>query len=242
MSTLTEPTARAPLLLDRPRQRTLEQSGATTTKALLVCGILSSVAYVSGNVFGAMVWDSYNSVSQTVSELFAIDAPSRPIFVAHLIAYSLLTIAFGFGVWRSAAGKRSLRIVGGLFIAYGIVCLSGPLTPMHQREALVAGQGSFTDTVHILMTIVDVVFIVLMIGFGSTAFGKRFRIYSIATIVVLLAFGALTAMDAPALEKGLPTPWAGVTERINIGAFLLWVVVLAVALLRGRGELDSQTR
>jgi hypothetical protein len=28
----------------------------------------------------------------------------------------------------------------------------------------------------------------------------------------------------------------GVTERINIGVFLLWVVVLAIALLRAQGE------
>jgi hypothetical protein len=32
----------------------------------------------------------------------------------------------------------------------------------------------------------------------------------------------------------LPTPWMGVWERINIYAYMLWVVVLATALLRGR--------
>jgi flavodoxin len=30
----------------------------------------------------------------------------------------------------------------------------------------------------------------------------------------------------------LPTPWIGVWERINVGVFLLWVIVLASALLR----------
>ena len=30
------------------------------------------------------------------------------------------------------------------------------------------------------------------------------------------------------------TPWIGVWERINIGVFLLWIVVLATALLRAR--------
>jgi hypothetical protein len=33
-----------------------------------------------------------------------------------------------------------------------------------------------------------------------------------------------------------PTPWVGVWERINISVFLLWVVVLAVALLRTQME------
>jgi hypothetical protein len=87
----------------------------------------------------------------------------------------------------------------------------------------------------------------LAIGFGAAAFGKRFRLYSIATIALLLVFGALTGLEAPRIAANLPTPWVGVWERINIGVFLLWVVALAIALLRvskeqpqdgldGRGE------
>jgi hypothetical protein len=34
------------------------------------------------------------------------------------------------------------------------------------------------------------------------------------------------------VEANLPTPWAGLTERISIGGYLLWQVVLAIALLR----------
>jgi hypothetical protein len=34
------------------------------------------------------------------------------------------------------------------------------------------------------------------------------------------------------VEANLPTPWAGVTERISIGGYLAWQVVLAIALLR----------
>jgi hypothetical protein len=79
---------------------------------------------------------------------------------------------------------------------------------------------------------VDVLFMLLIIGFGTTAFGKRFRLYSIGTILVVVVFGALAGMDAPRIEANLPTPWVGVTERINIDVSLLRVVVLAIALLR----------
>src|SRR6185503_346554 len=72
----------------------------------------------------------------------------------------------------------------------------------------------------------------LAIGFGATAFGKRFRLYSIGTVVVLLAFGALTFIEAPGLQSNLPTPWIGLFERINISVFLLWVVVLTAVLWR----------
>ena len=64
------------------------------------------------------------------------------------------------------------------------------------------------------------------------AFGRPFRLYSIVTLVILATFGALTFRDAPGMAANLPTPWIGVWERINLGVFLLWVVVLAIALLR----------
>jgi len=60
----------------------------------------------------------------------------------------------------------------------------------------------------------------------------RFRLYSIATILLLLVFGVLTGMEAPRIAADLPTPWIGIWERISIAAFMLWTVVLAVVLLR----------
>ena len=76
----------------------------------------------------------------------------------------------------------------------------------------------------------------LAIGFGTIAFGKWFRIYSIITILILLLFGILTAVDAPRVQANLPTPMAGIWERINIGVFLLWVSVLSLVLLRTKKQ------
>jgi hypothetical protein len=49
---------------------------------------------------------------------------------------------------------------------------------------------------------------------------------------VLVVTGGLTASQASRVEANLPTPWAGVSERISIGGYLLWQAVLAIALLR----------
>jgi len=46
-------------------------------KALLVCGVFASVVYVAGNTLGALRWPGYSWISQTISELSAIGAPSR---------------------------------------------------------------------------------------------------------------------------------------------------------------------
>ena len=124
-------------------------------------------------------------------------------------------------------------------VAYGVIGLGWPFAPMHQRAVMATGGGTLTDTMHIVFGAVTVFLILVAMGFGAAAFGERFRLYSIATMVILVSFGALTGLDGPRVAANLPTPWIGVWERISIGAFLLWVVVLAVALLCVRDKQDA---
>jgi hypothetical protein len=204
---------------------------------LLCCGILSSLLYVAANVRGARRWTDYSLASQTVSELSAIGAPSRPFVIPLLTAHGALVIPFGLGVCESDDRKRGLRAAGAMLVGLGASDMPAPLFPMHRREALARGERSRTDTMHIAFTSVNSFLILLAIGSASTAFGRRFRLYSIGTILVLVVSGGLTATQASRVEANLPTPWAGVSERISIGGYLLWQVVLAIALLRGRDDL-----
>lgn len=153
------------------------------------------------------------------------------------ILYTLLVATFGLGVWVSGGRNWPLRVVGALLIASGIIGLAWP--PMHQRAVLAAGGGSPTDIMHIVWSVVTVLLFMLEIQFGASALGERFRLYSVATTVILVVFGVLTFRDAPRVGANLPTPWIGVWERINIGVYLLWVVVLAVALLPVRDTQDA---
>jgi len=51
-----------------------------------------------------------------------------------------------------------------------------------------------------------VLLILVGIASGSMAFGKRFGLHSIGTILALLVTGGLTATQASRIEKNLPTP------------------------------------
>jgi len=197
-------------------------------KVLLVCGILASLLYVASDIVAAMRWETYSYTAQAVSELRALGAPTRPLLVPLLLIYTLLEIAFGLGVWGAAGRKRALRITGVLLIGLGIVDLVAPFFPMHSRGA----EGTLTDTMHIILTSVTVLLILLIIGFGATAYGKWFRLYSFVTLLILIVSGAWVFLDAPRIAASLPTPWLGVRERINIYGYMLWMAVLAIALLR----------
>jgi hypothetical protein len=109
---------------------------------------------------------------------------------------------------------------------------------MHLREDLAAGGATWSDTMHIALGVVTEVFYLFALGFAASALGKQFRLYSILTFVALLVFGILTFLEAPGISTNQPTPLIGVWERINIGVFLLWVIVLAIVLLRREREPD----
>jgi hypothetical protein len=202
--------------------------------AALTCGILSPLLYAAMLVVVPMQDAGYSSASQTVSELSAIDAPARSLWISLGLVWGMLYAAFGWGVWKAAGENRRLRVAGGLIAAAAVFGLFWP--PMHQREVLAAGGETLTDMLHIAWTAVNGVLTLLSMGFAAAALGKRFRLYSLTTMVILLAAGLLTSRDAPGVSANLPTPWIGVWERINIGVWLLWVVVLAVALLRRRDD------
>jgi hypothetical protein len=151
-----------------------------------------------------------------------------PIFTA-------LMIAFGVGVWKSAGGNRALRVTGALLSAHGATFPLWLLAPMTSREEMRVGAMPANDLGHIVLTVMAILLILGEIGFGAAAFGKRFRLYSLVTTVAIVAFGALTGIEAPTVPLGEATPWMGLFERISFAAWLLWLSVLAIALLRTPG-------
>ena len=199
-------------------------------KLLLISGILSIMWYVVVNIIVPFYYPGYNIASQTVSELSAIDAPSRSLWIILCIPFSLLVAAFGFGVWLSTNNNKKLLVAAAVIIFDAIFGFFWP--PMHQRQLISAGGGTLTDDLHLAWTFIHLVFVLLMIGFGAAALDKRFRIYSIATVIVFIVFGTLTALESPGIEAGTSTPHIGIWERINMGAYMLWVVVFAIVLLR----------
>jgi CubicO group peptidase (beta-lactamase class C family) len=199
-------------------------------KALLLCGILSSILYVATDVLGGMRYEGYSFTSQAISELMATGAPSEAFVDPLFLTYGVLALAFGVGVSREGVGRsRALRTTGALLMGYAALGLAGPtLFEMNRRGAA----SLQSDAPHIILTGGLVLLTLLAIGFGASPLGNLFRIYSFATLVTVIVFGALTAPYGARLAAGLPTPGFGILERISIYSTMLWLAVLAVALLR----------
>ena len=203
------------------------QAQKRVRKVLLIFGILYSLLSVGTEILAGMLWKGYSFTSQAISELSAIGAPTRPLLVLTGIVYLFLLIAFGLGVLGSAGQNRALSVTGGLLIGIGLVGMAWTLFPMHQGEPV----SSPANTMHAIFAGVQVLLILMSIGFGAIAYRNWFRFYSIGTLLILLVAGIVAFwMAAP----GQPSPPLsfGIVERINVYGYLLWVAVLAVILLR----------
>lgn len=205
------------------------------TALLLGCGIAFPPLWIGMDVLASLLYDGYHYLDQTVSELSAIDAPTRTFWLVSSIFYNALEIAFAVGVWLAASRRRALRVVAALLIAHALVNLIvGPFSSMHQREVLADDGATLSDTLHLVLVGVGAIIFFAQIGFAATAFGARFRLYSAVTALTMLSFGFITSYYAPDVQADEPTPWLGVYERISAYGYMLWVVVFAVALLQGR--------
>ena len=200
-------------------------------RILLLCGVLSPLVDAVADTLAGLHWEGYSFRDQAISELGAIGAPSRSLFSAFLIPTYLFLIAFGVGVWQAAKGRRRIQVTAGLLVGLGILALTvGQFVPMRTRGT----EQGLTGSLHLIEGGVAMLMVFGAMGFAATAFSRRFHVYTIATIAVVLVFGAWSGIEAPRIKAGLATPWLGVKERIFWYAYQLWFMVLAFTVLRER--------
>ncbi len=207
-------------------------------KVLLACGVLSSLLYVGLDLYAASSWPEYSYRDHTVSELSAIGAPTRALWQAVSPAYGVLFLAFATGVFLAGRDRRALRITALLLYGLALVGASWAFFPVHVRGVEPTG----SEIGHVVVAAIFIAVALTAVGFGAASLGRTFRIYSIATLVILLVAGAATFMYAPRVAANLPTPWMGALERVNVHGYMLWLLVLAVALLREQPWATSPTR
>jgi hypothetical protein len=188
---------------------------------------------IGADILAAMLYPGYSYTGQAISELSAIGAPTKSLLAVTGTIYLVLEFAFAVGIWLAAGHRRSLRITAGLLFALWAVGVLAIFFPMQQRADLATSGPMLTDVMHLIIWgVVTSVLILLMIGFGASADGKWFRVYSYATILLFVVGLIWTWWDAPAVGANLPTPWLGVHERLMVYAEIVWLMVLAIVLLR----------
>jgi hypothetical protein len=206
-------------------------------KLLLACGPLSALVYIGWHELAALQWEGYSRISNAISELHFTGTPTKSLLDPWQgWVDSALLAAFGIGIWLSAQGSRSLRVIGAVMI------VPAAMIPLW----MIFGEASIAA--HLALVGVGILCWLVAMGFGAAAVGKRFRIYSLVSLGLVVGFFALGFSYVPEASAGQPTPLLGLFERIGFSAYFLWLTVLAVALWRRPtikerdGDLDDRTR
>ena len=204
-----------------------EEHGASPRRWLLACGIAGAALYPLSDIFASTRYPGFSYRDQAVSELFAIGAPTSTLVVTLFSVSSALLFLFGVGIWMSANGKRSVRLMAVMMALNATDALVlWNFFPMHMRGS----QPTFTDTMHGLLAIDP--FLLTAVVLGAVAFHGKFRMYTIATIVFTSVLAMMGFSHVSAVFTNQPTPWMGATERAAQYATNVWYAVLAVLLLR----------
>lgn len=201
---------------------------------LLWAGIIAVVLYAIGDVVSGVLYHGYSFRDQAISELTAFGSPVRPLMMGVMIMHGVLVAAFGFGVARSA-DRRSLRWAGALLIAASIATLPTHTIWAMSSRGMVPGVN---DTLHATTTLVFSLLVAVAILLSAIAYRGWLRTLALVTLVMLIAFGA-AASDAMTGLSENHTPWAGGFERINCYSYFVWLVAVALTLMRKRGAADA---
>ncbi len=180
------------------------------------------MVYLVADISASLRYEGYSYVDQTLSELSAVGAPTRTLWVSLAIVYHVLMAACGIGIWKAADGKRRLQVVAVCAAMVGLLGVIWPFAPTHQRAVLASGQFTLSDTLHVILVTLDSLLFVVGATFGARAFGKRFRRYSFATIFIVAIAAAIAAAETSRIRAGEPTPWLGIWERVAVYGSLLW--------------------
>jgi hypothetical protein len=205
-------------------------------KMLLVCGILSALIWMGADMLASLLYVGYNYPFQPISGLSTLDSPIRSFLIPLDSLYAVLKNAFAIGVWMMTGQKRSLRITAGLLFASGIVDLVVNFFPWDPSKDLL----TLGNIIHGILAggLTGLLFLLTM-AFGASADGKWFRCYSYGTLLAIIISSTVMAiLGNIRMEGNQPPPWFGLTERINGYGLMLWMLALAVILLRRESTLN----
>ena len=193
---------------------------------LALAGVAGPFVYAAVVAVLGRLYPGYSHLSQTMSELGAADAPHALIMnIAGLGLLGIMIMAFAAALHQGSS-QSGRTIFGTVLIAASGAALvmtavfpcdtGGEITTAGRLHGVFAAVGS----------------VCMVVGMLITAFilykDSQWRDCAILSVTIALLASALAALYGLDIIEG----WKGALQRVSMGVALLWVVVVAVRLLR----------
>lgn len=204
-------------------------------KILILCGVFAPLIYALAVILGGMLRPGYSHISQAVSELIEVGAPNKPLLNALFILYNGLTGVFGLALFNfvrakspAGSGLNSGSLAALVLVAeavFGFVTVffpqdvpGTPMTPTGTMHIVLAGLSSLATMAAMLLS---------ALWFRGVPGLQGYSLYSWISLAVVFVTGGMAAYMT---ARGIPIN--GLMERITIGGFLQWMLVVAVKLFQ----------
>lgn len=194
-------------------------------------GVLSLLSYTAAVVFSPLAYPGYDSLSQAVSDLSAVNAPSKALWEQLSALYGVCGMVSIMSVCVFIQGKldKVIRIGIYLFAAMNWVSDIGySLFPLSDSGK---DMNTFNDIMHVYV-VTALVVLLSVISLGVIAVGgfrnKKYRSLAIwASAALLLMFLGAVGTNV------VPEEYFGIPERFSVFAATGFNAVLGVYLFRG---------
>lgn len=224
---------------------------ATTARGWAWAGLLAQIAFV-GTWIAAATWQGprYSTVSDTISDMYAVTAPHGMILVVVLTVCGAATIGFAlFSVLALLRRGGWPGLVGGVLLALSIFGLGDLLTPTERLACRMADPGctaqhqvsNLGGTMDNILSSAGIVLFVVACFFLAPALRRlpEWRQWAWPTRAVAIAMIICALLDTATQQSGL----GGFFERLLalLGAGLLFAIAVRVVRLPRRGSHSATT-
>jgi hypothetical membrane protein len=202
---------------------------ATVAVPLLLMGVVAPVLYAFTVAWGATLFPEYSHLADPISSLTQAGRERTEVLQALFFGYNVLVIGYGTIGMLLSFGRWPWVWSFALLIA---TALAGLLLGLFPQDAI-GSPISAAGWTHIALAAIASFGSMGAIACGAEGYrvgqARPLMQFSIACLVIVFCSGISAGL-------GIGTGWpiAGLLERITIGAFELWLLVSAVALLVAR--------
>jgi hypothetical membrane protein len=196
----------------------------SAVKLIPLSGILSVVLYFLHVILGEIFYEGYNPLAQAISDLTALDSPSRNIAKIFSTLYGVSTVIFSIGFFAYFKNKisKAVKIASFVFCAMNTISFFGyTFFPLSESGYAATFQDKMHITVTVLVVLLTIVSLVLYaVGFFKTKEHKGLGVISIVTLFLLMT-GAM-------LINLLPKEYFGIAGRINVYSIIIFTGMLSL--------------
>lgn len=199
-------------------------------KSVFTSGLIAPIIYIFTVVLGGALWPGYSHARQPISELSMASAPKLALMDALFLAYNTLLFIFAVGVLRLATREQNAPLkVSGVFL---VVCALSGMAMAFFRQDPIGAPATFSGTMHLALAAVASLSTILAIFFGAAGLGRMEETRSLRLFSRLMGLAVVVTGGLAAAGTSLFPQVFGILERLTIGAFMLWLMVISRRLMR----------